>query len=262
MWWFYLFLFILGLQIGSFINASNYRLHVGQSIGRGRSRCPRCQHELNWLDLIPIFGFLLLRGKCRYCHKEIGWHYPLVEFLSGVLLVLIWASVGNVAWAAFYSVVFLIFLAISTYDFKHYLIPDKLLLAGLAVALVFLLFIDTTSGRLFSWSASVLFSGLIAGLVGFFFLGLIHWISRGKAMGFGDVKLIFVIGLITGWPNIVLSLLLSFFIGAIISLGLIGLKFKKLKDRVPFGPFLVLGGLMAVLWGKGIISWYLSLIFL
>lgn len=258
--WLYLFLFILGLQFGSFINAFNYRLKTGESVWRGRSHCPHCQHVLNWRDLIPVLGFLLLKGRCRYCDQPISKRYPLIEITAGLLLVIIWIFSVSVSWAVFYSIVFLALLAIADYDLQHYLISDRVLLFCLIVALAFLTFRGFQQGNLLDWPNSPLLLGLLAGFSASLFLGLIYCLTRGKGMGFGDVKLVFVLGLIVGWPAVILALFLSFFIGAIIGLGLVISKRKKMKEALPFGPFLVLGVLIATLWGSQIINWYLLLI--
>lgn len=259
MWWLYVFLFVLGLQLGSFINAFNHRLWARQSICRGRSRCPHCQHELGWLDLFPVFSFLFLKGRCRYCRKPIGWHYPVVEFLAGCLLVLI-GMFSTWPWAVFYSLVFLILLAVSAYDWHHFLIPDRLLLVVLVTSVLFLAGQGYVEGNWLTEGEPSLLSGLVAGSVGFLFFYALHALTRGRGMGFGDVKLAFILGMIVGWPGIILSVFLSFVIGAIISLLLIGIGWKKMKDVVPFGPFLVLGALITVLWGQAIINWYLGFI--
>jgi leader peptidase (prepilin peptidase) / N-methyltransferase len=252
----YLFLFILGLQIGSFINAFNYRLYAGESVWRGRSHCPECQHILGWKDLIPLWSFLVLRGRCRYCQKAISWHYPLVELGAGLLLPVIFFFATTNIEAIFYSLIFLILFTIASFDLKYYLIPDSLLLISLGTSLLFLSWQSYQIwGKL---SGPIFISGLIAGITGFAFLGLVYWLTRGRGIGFGDVKLIFVIGIIVGWPNIVVAIFLSFFIGAIIGLALVGLGHKSIKTAIPFGPFLFLGGLMAVFWGAQIVSWYLS----
>ncbi len=258
MFWLWFFLFLFGLQLGSFINALNYRIYSEGSVFRGRSRCPKCQHVLGAKDLIPLLSFLLLKMRCRYCQEPISWRYPLVEFVAGLLLLVIWIFAANSLWAAFYSVVFLALLAVAAYDLEHYLIPDKLLLFCLLVSLVFLVWLDYSQEILFQWP-SFLLSGLSSGILAFTFLGLIYWLTKGRGMGFGDVKLVFVLGLIVGWPETVVAVFLSFFIGAIIGLVLIGLGRKKMKEAVPFGPFLVLGGLLAALWGSQMIDWYFSL---
>lgn len=260
MFWFYLFLFILGLQLGSFINAFNYRLQTGESVWRGRSHCPHCQHILSWRDLIPVLGFLLLKGRCRYCHRPISKRYPLVEMAAGFLLVIIWAFTASISGAIFYSIVFLALLAVADYDLQHYLISDKVLLFCLIIALVFLTFTGIQQGNLLNWPNSPLLLGLLAGALASIFLGLIHCLTRGQGMGFGDVKLAFILGLIVGWPDVILALFLSFFIGAIIGLGLVISKKKKMKEALPFGPFLVMGALITALWGSQIINWYLLLI--
>jgi leader peptidase (prepilin peptidase) / N-methyltransferase len=254
---FYIFLFILGTIIGSFINALNYRLYHNKKIHKGRSACPSCQHVLSWLDLFPIISFCLLRGRCRYCRERIPLNYLLVEISAGLLIPLIWFFSNTFIGAFFYSFFFLIFLAIAWFDLEHYLIPDKLLMLSMIMTFVFLIWQDTAISN---WSESLLLSGFFSGIVAFLFFFLIYTLTRGRGMGFGDVKLSFVMGLVLGWPNIIVAVFLSFFIGAIIGLAMVASQKRKIKDAVPFGPFLVLGTLIAALWGTEIISWYFSFI--
>ena len=235
---FYPFIFLFGLAVGSFLNCIIYRLEENKSFLRGRSYCPYCKHTLNWQDLIPIFSFLLLKGRCRYCKKHISLQYPLVELTTGFLFVL--CFLFHVPYFIFIIAPFLI--VIFVYDFKHYVILDKVIYPAIVIAAVF---------NFTNW-LSALGSAL-------FFLAIVL-VSRGKWMGIGDIKLAFLMGLILGWPNILVALFLAFMIGAIIGMGLILSGKKSLKSEVPFGPFLVTGTLIALFWGQLIIDWYFSLL--
>jgi len=268
-----LFVFVFGLIIGSFLNCLIYRLQIKEGFLISRSYCPNCKHVLGWQDLIPIFSFIVLRGKCRYCQTPISWQYPLVEFATGALFLLIVDELRSfspfaIAWvskfAGIESVYFLYLLIIScfliivfVFDFKHFIIPDgviypAILLSGIwyLVSGIFLNFYTKYEILNITYSAF----GAAA-----FFLTIVL-ISRGKWMGFGDVKLAFFMGLFLGFPDILVALFLAFFIGAIIGIGLIILKKKTLKSELPFGPFLVTGTFIALFWGEKIINWYLSLI--
>jgi leader peptidase (prepilin peptidase) / N-methyltransferase len=249
----YSFVFIFGLIIGSFLNCVIFRLEKEESFLKGRSYCPRCKKTLQAIDLIPILSFLILRGKCRYCHKKISKQYPLVELATAILFVLIFQYFGagfNFAGLMFSLAIFCFLIVIFVYDLKHFLIPDKIIYPAIALALVY---------HLFDFK-NLLFSFLPSALGGFVFFLIIFLISRGKWLGFGDVKLVFLLGLFLGFPNFLVAFFLSFTIGAIIGIGLIVLERKKLKSEVPFAPFLVAGTLIAFFWGEKMLNWYLSLI--
>jgi len=248
---FSLVIFIFGLAVGSFLNCLIYRLETDKSFILGRSFCPRCHHKLEVLDLIPIFSFLFLKGKCRYCHKKISFQYPLVEMFTGALFVL--CFLFQAPYYLFIIVPFLI--VIFVYDLKHYIIPDKIIYPAIGIALI-LNFQFLISNQYSIFNSSIL-SAL--GAAGFFLL--IVLVSSGKWMGIGDIKLGFLMGLVLGFPNILLALFLAFMMGAIIGVGLVGFKKKNMKSEVPFGPFLVLGTLISLFWGQEIINWYLSLSF-
>lgn len=255
----YLFIFVFGLVVGSFLNCVIYRLEKEESFLFGRSYCPCCKKTLKAIDLIPILSFLILKGKCRYCQKKISWQYPFVELGSAFLFVLVFQHFNlgldfglspDFLGLVFSLAIFCFLIVVFVYDLKHFLIPDKIIYLAIALALIY---------NFFDFK-NLLFNFLPAALGGFVFFLIIFLISQGKWLGFGDVKLVFLLGLFLGFPNILVALFLSFTIGAIIGIGLIILKRKKLKSEVPFAPFLVLGSLIAFFWGEKILNWYLSLI--
>jgi prepilin signal peptidase PulO-like enzyme (type II secretory pathway) len=249
----YLFVFLFGLCIGSFLNCFVYRLEQDKTMS-GRSFCPNCKHTLSFFDLFPVFSFLFLNAKCRYCHKKISWQYPLVEIATGLIFLLIFYAKGGQAFSwNFLNIIFLFYIfsvliIIFIYDLKHYLIPDKVLFPAIIISLLY---------NLINWQniLNVLLAVVIAS--GFFLT--IFLISRGKWMGFGDVKLAILMGLLLGFPSIIVALFLAFFLGAIIGLTLMILDKKGLKSEIPFGPFLITGTFLAFLWGSQIINWYLNL---
>ncbi|MBI3631500.1 MAG: prepilin peptidase [Candidatus Staskawiczbacteria bacterium] len=254
------FVFLFGISIGSFLNCVVYRIEKNQSFLKGRSYCPKCKHNLSWLDLIPIFSFLFFRGNCRHCHKKISWQYPIVEILTAAIFLLIFNFaisnfINNVLILKFLNLGFLFYIVssliiISVYDLKHYIIPDKVLYPCIAIVFLYQL--------IFSFRF-LNFNSLWAGLsVAAFFL-FIFLVSGGRWMGFGDVKLAFFMGLFLGYPNILVAMFLAFFLGAIIGVGLIIFGSKNIKSEVPFGPFLITGTFLALLWGQEIIDWYLRL---
>jgi len=248
---FYFLVFLFGLSVGSFLNCIIYRLYSGKSFLRGRSFCPYCQHLLGWKDLVPLFSFFLLKGRCRYCHQKISWQYPLVELATSILFVLFFevrplAEVGPLIIIACFLII------IFVYDLKHYIIPDKVIYPAIGITLIYHLLRSDLHWR----SDLVILSAF--GAAAFFLI--IVLISGGKWMGVGDIKLVFFMGLLLGWPNILVALFFSFLIGAIIGLGLIVAGKKTLKSEVPFGPFLVTGTFIALFFGEKIIDWYLTLL--
>jgi leader peptidase (prepilin peptidase) / N-methyltransferase len=270
---FYFAVFIFGLAIGSFLNCAVCRLEKGESFLFGRSYCPNCKHKLCWQDLIPLFSFLALRGRCRYCKNKISFQYPLVELVTGVIFLLIFNfqfpllsggqaifnelaifNLKNLITFCYLSAVSCFLIVIFIYDLKTYLISDGAVFSAIATIMVYsiinLLFIIN--------NFSLLFNSLISGACASLFFFIIFFISQGKWMGFGDVKLAFLLGLFLGWPKVLVALFLAFFIGAIIGVGAIMLGRKKMSSEVPFGPFLVTGTFLALFFGQEIISWYLN----
>jgi prepilin signal peptidase PulO-like enzyme (type II secretory pathway) len=269
----------LGLAIGSFLNVIICRLKTKENFFLSRSHCPHCKKTLKWFDLIPVLSFISTFGKCRYCHKKISWQYPLVEIITGGLFLLIFnfsafggSAVGGqffnlqtsnfsflnffLLLTAYFLLLFILcsLIVIFVYDLKHYIIPDKIIYPAIIVALIFNFQFSIFNFQTLFYA---IFSAIIAS--GFFFLIIL--ISKGAWMGFGDVKLAFLIGLILGWPDIIFALFLAFILGAVIGLILIGLKIKSMKSQIPFGPFLVAATIIMMLWGEIIKGIYFSLIF-
>jgi leader peptidase (prepilin peptidase)/N-methyltransferase len=256
----YLFLFLIGLAVGSFLNVVIYRLRHGKSPMQGRSYCDHCKKQLSWRDNIPLLSFVLLGGRCRYCQQKIATSYPLIEFLTGVeFLWVYWLLKTNFGFfgqvEGFYSLALLIYwlalfsgsLAILVFDLKYMLIPDQILwpLIGLAFIRLFI-----------SHHWQVVPVALGSGL----FLGLIHWLTKGKGMGWGDVKLGLLLGLVLGWPLVLVAYFFAFLTGASTGVILILLGKKKFKSKIAFGPFLILGMMVAKIWGWPFWQWYRGLL--
>ncbi len=237
------FIFIFGLTIGSFLNVVILRLEKKESFLKGRSYCPHCKNTLSWFDLVPVFSFIWLGGKCRNCKKRVSWQYPLVELATATVFLLIY-NLG----LPIFSMLLLWFIAsalvvIFVYDLRNYIIPDVVLFPAIIAALPYHISVHYL---------------LAAGLASGFFLA-IFLISRGKWMGFGDVKLAILLGLLLGFPNILAGLFLAFFFGAITGIASIVLNKKGLKSEMPFAPFLIFGTFLAMFWGSNLIEWYLHL---
>jgi prepilin signal peptidase PulO-like enzyme (type II secretory pathway) len=253
---FYFMVFLLGLVVGSFLNCVIYRLETQKSFFGGRSFCPHCHHVLVWQDLIPVFSFLLLGGRCRYCQKPISWQYPLVEIFTGMIFLLI-ITTASYVYAGIYLLIMAGFLiVIFVYDLKHYVIPDKIVYPAIAAAFLYQSLVIWNFGH---WNLFKIWDLGLGVLPSIFFLAIILF-SRGQWMGFGDFNLAVLMGLILGWPKIIPALFFAFFTGAIIGLVLVILGRKTLKAEVPFGPFLVAGTFFALFWGEKIINLYISLL--
>ncbi len=244
-WFSFIFIFCLGAVIGSFLNVLIDRIPRGENPLQGRSHCDYCHHKLAWYDLIPYLSFILLRGNCRYCHKFIGWKYPFIELSTACLFL---ATVVSMSFTSSFDLVRLLYLllidasliCIFYTDLFSGIIPDVIIFPTMLIAGLYVL---TTQG---TGSMFYLFSAVGALL---FFL-LLFTITKGRGMGFGDVKFSFLIGLILGWPNTFLSIYVAFLTGAAVAFILILWKKKKLRgSTIPFGPFLVFGTFISLFFG-------------
>lgn len=239
-------LFIFGLCFGSFLNAAVYRLRHRIGIVKERSICPNCRHILAFLDLIPLFSFLSLRGKCRYCAKSISWHYPIVELMAGIIFVLGARFVAAPAELFYYLLVSVILLFIAVYDFFYLEIPDLVSLPAIIIILAWQFLRPT------DWLAVVL-----AGFIIFAFFAIQFIISKGTWIGGGDLRLGFLMGIFLGqWQLAVLALTLAYITGAVVGLILIAGQKSSWQSKLPFGPFLVLATWVSFLFGSQIIYWY------
>lgn len=255
----YILFFILGTLVGSFLNVVVIRSETRESIFKGRSSCPYCKKKLNWFELIPILSFLIQKGKCKGCKKRISIQYPLVEFFTGLIFVLIAAYGLDFTLYGLINIVFLIIFScfliiIFTYDLKHYLVPDKIIYPAIVITLIYDIYISLMVG---DWS--LLSSSIIAALIAAGFFLFLILISKGKWMGMGDLKIGILIGLFFGLPQFFIVLFLAFLIGAIVSIILLVLKKKTLKSEIPFGPFLSGATFIVLFLGVGLIRWYLDL---
>ncbi|MEA3272223.1 MAG: prepilin peptidase, partial [Patescibacteria group bacterium] len=243
--------FLFGLSVGSFLNALIWRVQVGKSFFWKRSQCPRCGHELICLDLIPVFSFLFLFGRCRYCKRKISWQYPLVELSTAFLFTLFYLKSAYFLkmgllplnlhfWLVIVLEWFLlaVLVVIFTYDAKHGLIPDKF-----SIPAIFVAFFGN-----FLLGENIWNIGFAATIGGGFFL-VQYLISRGRWIGGGDIRLGILMGAILGYPNVISALFLAYFIGAIYSIALVALRRKTLKSNIPLGPFLVTGTIIAMFLG-------------
>lgn len=256
-----LLLVCLGLCFGSFVNALVFRLRKGKDWVRERSECLQCHHTLAPKDLIPVVSWLLLEGKCRYCKAPIP-DSPFTELIVPLLFV-----VSYLGWplpltgpGLFQFVVWLVFLvgfvALGVYDLRWFLLPDKIVFPLFWLAVVQAATLEVWTG---DWVALASAFGTALMLSGLFF-GLFI-VSKGKWIGFGDVKLAVVLGLVVGEPlKGLLLLFVASVSGALVALPLALTGRAGRKTKLPFGPLLILGTIVAVLWGTRVLDWYLSLL--
>lgn len=248
-----IFILLLGLIIGSFSNVCIYRIPRNESLIRPGSHCPKCNQPIKFYDNIPLVSFIILKGKCRYCKEKISWQYPLVEFLTGIIYLLLFLRYG-LQLVTFVYMFFCSALIIITFiDLKENIIPDVLSLPFILLGFLMSFFLKNLSP--INSLLGILAGGgvllLVAILGGFLF--------KKEAMGGGDIKLAAMVGAFLGWQLTLLSLFLSFFTGAIIGIVIL-IKNKGESDPIPFGPFIALGTIIALFFGNSIINWYLSLV--
>ena len=239
---------LFGVAFGSFLNVCIDRLPAGKSLVRPPSHCDACQHRLSWKDLVPVFGYLWLRGRCRYCHAPVPRRVFLVEVGIGLLFALLYWHYGLTVEFAIIAFYCCLFIVLGVIDLEHKLILNKIVYPAAVVALI----IDV-----FSYQPGII-NGAIGGGIGLAFLLIPALISRG-GMGWGDVKMAALIGFVTGFPLVIVSLLLAVIIGGLAGGILLLLKIKKRKEPIPFGPFLALTAMVTLLWGSDILGWYLGL---
>ncbi|MEO8581859.1 MAG: prepilin peptidase [Patescibacteria group bacterium] len=262
-------LFWFGLIIGSFLNVVIYRTLNDESFVTGRSRCDHCKKQIAWYDNIPLLSFLILGGKCRHCRKPIALTHPVVELLTGVLFVW-WYAGGffffrffqlsqhpfHIIQPVFWLLVGIFLLIIFITDSISYIIPDYAVGSLLGLSIVYRVAL-VVSGIM--KPTDFLFSILGTLLITGFFFAL-WFFSKGKGMGFGDVKYCLPMGLLLGWPSMLVGTFLAFILGAVVGLCLVVLKRKNMKATIPFGPFLVVGTALALVYGNRIVEWYLGML--
>jgi leader peptidase (prepilin peptidase)/N-methyltransferase len=254
---------LLGMAIGSFLNIVIDRLPVGGSLVSPPSRCDACGKRLSPWDMVPVFSYLALRGRCRYCRARIPRRVLLVEVLSGLLFFLVFWRFGlsaDFAITALWSCVFLVIIFI---DWEHKLILNKVTYPAAVVALVILAIRSVWPGaglldNLFFWPEPSILSGLLAGGIGFAFFVIVFLINP-RGMGMGDVKLACLIGLVTGFPFVIVALMVGILIGGVVAVVLLLTRKKGRKDVIAYGTFLAIGPVITLLWGSYILDWYLHI---
>ncbi len=247
--------FLFGIIIGSFLNVVSLRFRTGMGIG-GRSKCMSCGKELIWLELIPLLSFFIQKGKCRKCKAKISWQYPLVEFMAGAVFVLIFLRFTPISYPTALGTVIQMIIAcllfvIVIYDIKHKIIPDQFVYSFDILAFAGL-FVGGSS-----WWHVPNYESLIAGPLLAAPFAFIWVVSKGKWMGLGDSKLILGIGWMLGINSGINALVLAFWIGAAASIVWLLIAYREIRPRteIPFGPYLIMGMYLVLLFGVQVISW-------
>lgn len=246
-----LYILLVGLCFGSFLNVCIYRLPEGRSIVRPASSCTGCSTPIRWYDNIPVLSYLLLGGRCRTCHTTISPRYPIVELLTGLFALATWLRFGPHTQTAVYFVFITALLVITFIDIDHRIIPDAISLPGIPIGFIFSFFLPHLGWR----------NSLLGIAIGGGFLFAVAWgyhlLTGKEGMGGGDIKLLGMIGAFIGWQGVLFTIIASSFTGTLVGLALMLRSRKGMKMAVPFGPFLAIGAILYLFFGPEWIAWYL-----
>lgn len=245
----YIFILVLGLLIGSFLNVCIYRIPRGESIAYPPSHCTNCGNNIKSYDLIPVISYIFfLQGKCRYCGEKISIRYPITELFTGVVFMLTYKYYGMSMEFIKFAVLSCFLIVIGMVDFDTTDVYFKTTMSGIIVGIVFLI--------VYYFNGYNIWTYILGALIGGGFISLVILITGG--MGWGDAEICFLAGMYLGWKLTLVMLFLSVVLGGIIGLLLIATKKKSKKDYIPFGPYIALGAMIAMIWGDEILKWYLQ----
>ena len=259
----FLFLFIIGTAVGSFLNVVSRRLLRGESV-RGRSHCESCGTTLSGIDLIPLLSFLLLRGRCRFCGARLSWQYPLVELGTGLLFAALYAvssqePLASSSFITYHLSLITLLIASSSLivifitDLLKQRVFDQVVLVGILAALLYRVSLNSLNPR--GLAADL---GLAAGV--FVFFWFLRWVTKGRGMGEGDPPVGFLTTLLVGFPQGLVMLFLAFVFGAVVGLILVFTGRKRFGEQIPFSPFLVTAVFATIFIGERILEWYLGIL--
>ncbi len=247
----YVFIALVGLAFGSFASALIHRLHTQhKGLVGGRSFCPKCATQLRARDLVPVFSYLLNKFKCRFCKQPIAFRYPLLEICMAAIFLLTTALIGtgDITQNVFYLFIVFVFVVLTFYDFLFQEIPDIISLPTFFIALLFAILNN-------SFTTTNLILGIVIPVA---FFGALHFGSKGKWLGGGDIRIGAIMGALLGYPMIITGLFFGYLFGSIYSLvGLVTKQFGR-GTQIPFAPFLLLGTYVAMFWGQELVSWYFA----
>lgn len=245
-----IFIFIFGSLIGSFLNVCIYRIPKEESIAFPPSHCGNCNHQLKAKDLVPIFSYLFLKGKCRYCNEKVSMQYPLIEALTGILYVGLFLTYGFSYETLVFCALTSILIVIAMIDFKTQYIYDSTIIVGIIIGIIYLVlsFIYKEDFSLLNTVIGIAIPTIVLALI----------VGITGAMGWGDVELIFVVSMFLSIPLGILNLFLSIVIGGIIAGVYMIAKLKSLKSEMAFGPAIVIATYFTLIWGENILNWYIN----
>lgn len=243
----YIIVFFFGITIGSFLNVCIFRIPRREGVALTRSHCMSCGYQLSWYDLVPLFSFLFLRGRCRKCHTKLSLQYPLVEGLNGALYVIVFLANGWNYFSVVYCLLTSALIVLSVLDFRTMEIAD-----GLNI-FIFLLGVVATALDWQAWKDHVI--GMFSVSV---FLLVIYLITVGRGIGGGDIKLMFGAGLLLGWKGAILAFFLGCVLGSVIHLT--RMCVSHAEHRLALGPYLSMGIWLTALWGHDLIGWYIGML--
>lgn len=251
------FVVIFGLLVGSFLNVCIFRIPLGRSIVLPSSFCPFCRSKIMFFDNIPVLSYIILFGRCRRCGKRISLIYPFVEILTALTAAFLFKKYGLTMQSSLYFVFICALIVVSFIDLKHFIIPDSISLSGIVVGLAFSFFESVPVSPLESFLGILLGGGILL------LIGVMYEKFTGReGIGGGDIKLLAMMGAFLGYQSIFLILLLSSVCGAVIGLLILFIVPGRNKESmIPFGPFLSLGALVAVVYGKELIEMYLKMLY-
>ncbi len=244
---YYIFVFLIGLAIGSFVGVVIHRLPKSEQFISGRSYCPSCKHVLRWYDLVPILSFLILLGRCRYCRNKISWSYPAIEICSGIIVAVsfLFLSPFGLAHWLFWVFILELFLILAFIDLRHFILVDSVMAVILAAFACYEILGEKVASSIFSF-------GNLAGAVLLFLTFFLIWsFSNGKGIGLGDAKLAGLLGLIFGFWNSVFILYLAVIIGVVAGFMIILSGKGNLKTKLPFGAFICFSAIISTLFNYG-----------
>jgi len=249
---YYVLIFLLGVCIGSFLNAAIFRVHEDKSVWKGRSKCMKCEEPISWYDLVPVLSYLRLRGRCRKCKSVIDWQYPIIEIVTGLFFLIAFAVSPDNLFLVVRNWIFISYLVIIfVYDLRYMYILDRFTIPAIIIAVIINLWIGVVP----AWS--ILLGAFVLG--GFFFLQYV--ISKGVWIGGGDIRMGALMGFMLGFEQGLVAIFLAYVIGATISIFLLMSGKASRKTPIPFGTFLTLSTLIVLFVGKDLLHWYLSFLY-
>ena len=245
--------FLFGLCIGSFLNVCIHRIPAGKSIVYPGSSCPKCGNHIRFYDNIPLFSYLWLRGRCRQCRTAISPRYPAVELLAALFAFGVYAKFGISIQSLVYFIFIAVLLAVTFIDIDHRIIPDVITLPGIPT-----FFLATFLLPSITWKDSLI--GLLVGGGSLYLVGLVYYLlTRKEGMGGGDVKLLAMIGALTGWKGVFFTIFVASGVGTLAGLAVMLITRRNMKLKIPFGPFLAIGAVAYLFFGPQLIRWYFHL---